>query len=120
MMMERIFQTVEKTTSKSVHNENYIEICRNGAFTEWAVGGTPLKISNVKIKQSDSTDSISPPVVPTSTNVDIVSQVYLHILSSCRYENNGEQVYAAAAYINEYYFIYPLLCLLRFSFIHSS
>jgi hypothetical protein len=46
---------------RSSEESNYLEIRRDGTTAEWAVKGMPMQISYVRVRESDSADSFSPP-----------------------------------------------------------
>jgi hypothetical protein len=46
---------------RSLEESNYLEIRRDGTTAEWAVKGMPMQISHVRVRESDSADSFSPP-----------------------------------------------------------
>ncbi|XP_065172882.1 WD repeat-containing protein 81 isoform X2 [Atheta coriaria] len=47
---------------------NFIEVRRDGTLAEWAIGGRPVQIS--RLRDSDSTDSLSPPQSQPATRPD--------------------------------------------------
>lgn len=52
----------DKDTIKVTEESHFVELRRDGTTTEWAVGGRPVQISHVRLKDSESADSLSPPV----------------------------------------------------------
>lgn len=78
--------TLQKEPSplRSIEETHYIELRRDGTTTEWAVGGRPVQISHVRVKDSESADSLSPPLpLKTSSTVeeDIVNQVIYYCMA---------------------------------------
>lgn len=68
----------EHSPLRSVEETHFIELRRDGTTTEWAVGGRPVQISHVRVKDSESVDSLSPPpakVLTTTTEDDVANQV---------------------------------------------
>lgn len=51
----------ERNLTKSVEENCFLEIKRDGSTTEWAIKGSPLQISHARIRENDSADSFSPP-----------------------------------------------------------
>ncbi|XP_018566395.1 WD repeat-containing protein 81 isoform X2 [Anoplophora glabripennis] len=52
----------DKDVTKVTEGSHFVELRRDGTTTEWAVGGRPVQISHVRLKDSESADSLSPPV----------------------------------------------------------
>lgn len=77
--VESKFGDREKELSKSVDESRYVELRRDGTMTEWAVGGRPIQIAHVRLKDSDSVESLSPPpIMLPSENAEgdgIINQV---------------------------------------------
>ncbi|XP_067006086.2 WD repeat-containing protein 81 [Anabrus simplex] len=48
-------------SSRSLEEATYLEIRKDGTTTEWSIKGMPLQISHVRLRDSDSADSYSPP-----------------------------------------------------------
>ncbi|KAF5295182.1 hypothetical protein FQR65_LT10570 [Abscondita terminalis] len=51
----------ESSPLRSIEETHFIEVRRDGTIAEWAVGGRPLQISHVRVKDTESVDSLSPP-----------------------------------------------------------
>lgn len=47
--------------NRSVEENSYLEIRRDGTTAEWTVKGMPMQISHVRVRENDSADSFSPP-----------------------------------------------------------
>lgn len=60
----------ESTLIKSIEESLYVELKRDGTTAEWAVGGRPVQISHVRLKDSESIDSLSPPTLTTGGDLD--------------------------------------------------
>nr|CAH7753700.1 unnamed protein product [Callosobruchus chinensis] len=48
--------------TRSIEESSFVEYRRDGTTTEWAVSGRPVQISHVRLKDSESADSLSPPI----------------------------------------------------------
>ncbi|KAJ8926519.1 hypothetical protein NQ314_021121 [Rhamnusium bicolor] len=59
---EKLCGDKDRDILKSIEESHFIELLRDGTTTEWAVGGRPVQISHVRLKDSESADSLSPPV----------------------------------------------------------
>lgn len=62
---EKVFNSAKTESApqkdKNEEESRYVELRRDGTMTEWAVSGRPIQISHVRLKDSDSIDSLSPP-----------------------------------------------------------
>ncbi|KAK4874618.1 hypothetical protein RN001_013978 [Aquatica leii] len=71
-------QQRENSPLRSIEETHFIEVRRDGTTAEWAVGGRPLQISHVRVKDSESVDSLSPPpvskITPATSADDIPNQ----------------------------------------------
>lgn len=46
--------------AKSLDESHYIEVKPDGSTSEWVIGGKPLQIAHVRLKETESADSLSP------------------------------------------------------------
>lgn len=51
----------ESLPTKSLEESHFLEFRRDGTTAEWAIGGRPVQIAHVCLKDSESVDSLSPP-----------------------------------------------------------
>lgn len=68
LIFDKIHKNIGTTNNLecSLNKEsNYIEVCRDGTTNEWSVGGKPVKIAHVRLKNTESS-SLSPPVTQLS------------------------------------------------------
>lgn len=70
--------------AKSFEDSHYVEVRRDGTTTEWAIGGRPVQISHVRLKDSESVDSLSPPpfrpIAESLEKNSIVNQVTFYFI----------------------------------------
>ncbi|CAH1968945.1 unnamed protein product [Acanthoscelides obtectus] len=55
-------EQMKEGLTRSIEESSFVEYCRDGTTTEWALTGRPVHISHVRLKDSESADSLSPPI----------------------------------------------------------
>lgn len=70
-------ESQKENVVRSLEDNNFIEIKRDGTTTEWTVSGKPIQISHVRLRDSDSGDSLSPTPSLSNTSPEnvVASQV---------------------------------------------
>ena len=51
---------------RSLEEGSYLDNRREGSMVDWATKGIPMQISHVRVRESDSADSFSPPPMTSS------------------------------------------------------
>lgn len=83
--------TKDDQFQKSLEESHFIEINRDGTTSEWTVGGKPLQISHVRLKDTESADSLSPtpPQEFVLKDDTIVNQVMFYTYANTIYKYFG-------------------------------
>ncbi|KAJ8975302.1 hypothetical protein NQ317_011644 [Molorchus minor] len=68
----------DKDMLRSIEESHFIELRRDGTSTEWAVGGRPVQISHVNLRDAESADSLSPPV-PNEIAVNLAKESTINL-----------------------------------------
>jgi hypothetical protein len=78
---------------RSLEESNYLEIRRDGTTAEWAVKGMPMQISHVRLRESDSADSFSPPPLIGSEGEHPRDQIKNKVYDNFSTSNNSVLYY---------------------------
>ncbi|KAI4456769.1 wd repeat-containing protein 81 [Holotrichia oblita] len=65
-----IQESITKANLKHSEENHFVEVKKDGSTTEWTLRGKPPHIIQVRLLDSDSTDSLSPPVTGMSSTLE--------------------------------------------------
>lgn len=64
---------------KHSEENHFVEVKKDGSTTEWTLRGKPPHIIQVRLLDSDSTDSLSPPITGMSSMLETTMKVKFQV-----------------------------------------